>query len=241
MAAAAAAPPTPARHKAVHQPPQHTPTVPHPLQTHSQHHPKKGATQAFRSPRPNRPNLPRAHTVARCGTDSGTGEAITSRWTSTSCTLLITVQTRQSWRATLRRQRDIRTTMDISSSMIHRGANCLKVCQGRDSRLCSPMISSLPTCTCDTRLQTDLTPLHVCCFDLSGAQFSKFVLSVSSLLHLLLRSSYLPYRSSTGEAIFVLRYPICSHSHIARLMRPLVRGIWVSFHGNFFFSSTRPI
>ena len=143
---AAVAPPTLVRPKAVRQPPQHTPvvTVHRPLQTHSRHHPKKGATQAFRSPRataarprhylrdtgvhapyrhphphphlpsqhphhpkkgatqafrsprPNRPSLPAAHTVARCGTDFGTGEAITSRWTSTSCTLRITVPTRRS-------------------------------------------------------------------------------------------------------------------------------------------------
>ena len=136
----ALAPPTPARHKAVHQPPQHTPTVPRPLQTHSQRHRKKGATQAFRCPRRNRPSPPGAHTTARCGTDSGTGEATTSRWTSTSCTLRTTVRTRESSRATRRRRRVIKTTMEISSSMIQRGVNCLKVCRGRGSRLCYPMI-----------------------------------------------------------------------------------------------------
>jgi len=140
---ATTAAPTRAPRNAAHPHPRHTRTAHRPPQTRSRRRRKRGATRASRCPRRSSPSHPGARTVARCGTDSGTGVGITSRWTSMSCTHRTTAQTRPSWRDTLSRRRGTRTTMATLSSTIPRGGNCRKVCRGRGSPLCYPMIRSV--------------------------------------------------------------------------------------------------
>jgi hypothetical protein len=126
-------------HKAALPRPRHTRTTRRLRQTRSRLRHKNGATRAFRCPRCSSPSRRGGRTVASCVTDTGTGGAITSRWTSTSCTRHPGTRTRPTSRGTPPRRTGTWTITATFSSTTLLARSSLRVSRARVNRLCCLM------------------------------------------------------------------------------------------------------